>query len=731
MARSGGARPARARGAARPARRRRLQGDAVVPFRALPAWAWLLAIVAGSTAFRLSLGRSLPGPFIFVDELVYAELARSFADAGRFLVRDVPTSGYGVVYPVLISPAYRLFSSLPQAYAAAKAINSLLMSLAAVPAYLLARRMLGQGLSLLAALLAVAVPSMVYTGTVMTENVFYPLFLLVALVLALVLERPTVWRQVALLGLVVVGYLTRAQSLAFVPALLLAPPLLLLLQGGRGATGSAARRLRPFAPLYGLTAAGAALVVAGQLARGRSPSDLLGAYEVVSSQSYSVRRIADFTLWHAADLALYAGVLPLAATILLVAGARRENRHVQAFLAATIPLAAAFTVEVAAFSTRFASDRIHERNLFELVPLLAIGLLVWARGLDEGAPRRWPLAIAAAAAASLLPLTIPFTRFVGDPVRADTLALVPVWTINAHFLAGSADLTVGLVCVGLGALLLVVPRGAGLALPLVVLAWFVLLLQPVFGGPHGFRASSRGAVFQGIRGVERDWIDAALPRGARVAALWTGATDRFTINQNEFFNRSVEQVYYTGQPTPGGLHEERMVFDRDGLARVRGRLVRPGYLLADGTIVPDGVPVARDAPLGVTLWRVRGALLTTHSTVTGLYPGDTWSGAHVGWSARPCRRGGVLRVSLRGDPNLFERPQTVIARSDAATATVRVPLTGTVDLRVRTRPRGRVCSVRFTVAPTRVPRLVTGGANPDPRQLGAHFLLFDFRPDRR
>ena len=55
------------------------------------------------------------------------------------------------------------------------------MSLAAMPAYFLARRLMGQRLALLAALLAVAIPSMVYTGTLMTENAFYPLFLLAVL----------------------------------------------------------------------------------------------------------------------------------------------------------------------------------------------------------------------------------------------------------------------------------------------------------------------------------------------------------------------------------------------------------------------------------------------------------------------------------------------------------------------------------------------------------------------
>ena len=45
------------------------------------------------------------------------------------------------------------------------------MSLAAVPAFFLARRVVSDRLALLAALLTIAVPSLAY-GTVMTENVF-------------------------------------------------------------------------------------------------------------------------------------------------------------------------------------------------------------------------------------------------------------------------------------------------------------------------------------------------------------------------------------------------------------------------------------------------------------------------------------------------------------------------------------------------------------------------------
>ena len=36
----------------------------------------------------------------------------------------MPSNGYGFVYPMLIAPAWRLFAAVPDAYAAAKAINA-------------------------------------------------------------------------------------------------------------------------------------------------------------------------------------------------------------------------------------------------------------------------------------------------------------------------------------------------------------------------------------------------------------------------------------------------------------------------------------------------------------------------------------------------------------------------------------------------------------------------------
>ena len=142
---------------------------------------WLAAIVVVSSAVRDRCSRDrIVAPWIMVDELIYSELAKSLAAHGHFLVRGVPSTGYGFVYPVLIAPALAALHVGPDARThAAKAINAVVMSLAAVPAYFLARRLLSRRGSRSAPRRSrVLVPSMLYTGMLMTENAFYPLFLL-------------------------------------------------------------------------------------------------------------------------------------------------------------------------------------------------------------------------------------------------------------------------------------------------------------------------------------------------------------------------------------------------------------------------------------------------------------------------------------------------------------------------------------------------------------------------
>ena len=227
----------------------------------VPVWVWLAGIVVGSCLLRLWLVRRMVAPFIFVDELIYSELAKSLADGDGYAIRGVPTSGYSLLYPALVAPAWGLFDDGVTAYNAAKSINAVAMSLAAIPTYFLAIRVARPSLALLAALTAVVVPSMAYTATITTESLFYPVALALAVALVRYLERPS-WRRLGVMfGALAVAFTTRSQAVAFVPAIATAPLLLALVRGGW-------RDLRRFAPLFAVLGGAFVLLLGLQAARG-------------------------------------------------------------------------------------------------------------------------------------------------------------------------------------------------------------------------------------------------------------------------------------------------------------------------------------------------------------------------------------------------------------------------------------------------------------------------------
>jgi hypothetical protein len=680
-----------------------------------PTWIWLAALVVVSAAFRFQLSRDSPGPWIFVDELIYSELAKSLATGGDLLIRDVPASGYGVVYPLLISPAWALFDRVPDAYAAAKAINAVLISLAAVPAYLLARRLVSERLSLLAAVLAVALPSLAYSGVIMTENAFYPLFLVVILVLVLVLERATVTRQVVLVGLLGVAYQTRPQAVALATAALTAP----LVQGLLG------RRVREALiaqrTLYGIAGAAVVVVVALQLARGQSFSSLLGAYSVVGEGGYHLGAVARYFLYHAAELDLYVGVAPVAAAALLVVCLRNTDPRLDAYLAAAISVSFWLLLLVATFASKFAG-RIQERNVFYLVPLVLIALLVW---IERGAPRPARATAAVAVVAAALPGTLPFSRLIDFPAISETLMLLPLWDLVDRGLRAD-DLSVVVVpgAIAASALILFLPRRFALAVPVLVLAYFLVALHPI---ERRMTRVSANSLYSGISNPHRDWIDRAVPAGVEVSVLWTGEGDLYPVWQNEFFSRSVGTIYSIAGQLLGALPQTTLSVDEQaGLLRgPDGRPVQPRYLLVDDSFTPAGRVLARDEVHRITLYQLEGPLHSAEE-VTGLYR-DTWSGAQVTYTRRDCEDGTILRVQLRSDPSLFTEPQTVVARVEGQEAgRVTFKPNEEKELVVDLQPREKECVVEFFVSPTGVPAELTHGGNPDTRVLGVHFDRFEY-----
>jgi hypothetical protein len=663
----------------------------------VPAWAWLAAIVVCSAVFRYLLARRIVAPWIMVDELIYSELAKSLAAHGSFLIRGVPAHGFGFLYPLLIAPAFRI-TAVPDAYIGAKAIDTVVMSLAAVPAYFLARRVVRPGLALLVALLTVAVPSMVYTGMLMTENLFYPLFLCCALALVAALERPTWQRLAVLLVLSFVAFLTRAQAVALVPAILTAPLLL-----GRA-------RLREFKLLYGAVAAGGILVLAWEVVRGRSPLAVLGAYQVTTDSHYSAGSVLRWLVYHVGELDLYVGVAPFAALLFLLTTRDRRSP----LLAAFVSITAWLLLEVAAFAST-QSLRIEERNMFFVAPFFFVALCWWIeRGLDR--PRA--AGVCAVVAVGLVGV-VPYSGFVNGNATSDTLAILPLWTLQDTVTTlDEVGAVVLVLAIAIAALLLLVPARHALVLPVTVLVLYAVALQPIEANPHGgVQHASAGALYGGTSKPDRDWIDARLGHDGRVALLYDSRTmDKFTVWTNEFFNRSVRTVYDLADPSPGALPETKVQVDPVS-GRIRG--VAEPYVLTARAVQLDEPVVESDDVKGLALYRVDRPLGVA-SVGSGFYA-DFWVGARATYTRFRCRSAQTLLARVAGDPHLIHGDSTVVASIGETSKRFSVPYGRTATLRIPLQAVGARCVVRFRIAPVAQPAAVLP-ASTDTRVLGLRFL---------
>lgn len=685
--------------------------------RTMPVWAWLGSLYAVAVAVQLALALRVTSPWIMVDEIDYSDMARSFAQTGHFLIRGVHAN-YGVVYPLLLSPVYRAIGPMADVYRWSQVVNALLICSAVVPAYLLARRVVRPHAALVAAALSVAIPSTAYAGTIMTENVFYPIFLWLALALVAALERPTLLRQLLLLAACALAFVTRAQTVAIVVAVLTAPLVLAWIERGRP------QRLKSFAPLYGIVAGAAVLLVVVEVARGHSPAAILGNYSVTSNGGYRPWPAFEWIVLHLAELDLAVFVLPFAALIVLVANARHLDRNLRVFAAASTALGVWLTLEVGVFASRY-SQRIEERNLFYLMPLLLIALIAW---IERGQPLPPRASVAAAGVAAALPGAIPFAHLFNITAQSDTIGLQPWWFLgNAWTGRHGVGVVAVLLSLALAGCFLWLPRRYAPLLPALVATGFVMTWLPLELWTHSFPRLASSAYAQGVGTKEKSWIDRAVGRNAHVGVIFAGG-NQLSVFENEFWNRSVDHVYGLGARLPGDMPEIQTSVDP-----TTGRLagVTERYVLAPSSVQLVGTRLAEDSSKGLVLYRVaQPARITTH--VVGLYPTtpgvEAWSRAHVSWIHSQCT-GGTLAVKVSSDAKLFAGTTSTIAIGGTTTARTLTIAPTTVDrlITLKLVPQSGVCRVDFAITPTRVPSKVIAGST-DTRHLGLHFTRFVYRP---
>jgi glycosyltransferase involved in cell wall biosynthesis len=684
----------------------------------VPAWLWLGALYAVAVAVTLTLALRVKTPWIMVDELVYSDTARSVADGAGFTIRG-HAAGYGYVYPLLLSIAYAVADRMTDVYALARVLNALLMCSVVAPVYLLARRVVRVPAALAAAALAVALPASVYVASLMTENVFYPLFAWFALALVVALDRPTLRRQLVVLALCVLLFLTRAQAIVLFAAVLTAPLALAWIERGRP------RTLRAWRPLYGLVAVVALAVVLYETARGRSVFNVLGGYSVAGSTGYHFWPALKWIVLHLSTLALTTWVLPLAASVVVLASARHLDRQLRILAATIASLGVWLVLEVGVFASRY-SFRLEERNLFYLTPLLLIALLAW---IERGQPRPPRATVAGAVAAVALVGAIPFTSLLNENSQSDTPSLQPWWFLGTRWTgADTVALVATATALALAAAFLWLPARFAPWLPVLVGVGFVLTWLPLEAWPAGFPQASVHFYDAGVA-AGTSWIDRAVGSNAHVAVLWSGGNET-RVWQDEFWNRSVRRVYgLDGAELPGGMPQGSVTADP-----ATGRLtpaVSGDYILTDTTVQVLGRRVAGDPKHDLVLYAVRKpARLTTR--IAGWYPPpESWTGPTATWTRRQCT-GGRLRFDLRSDPGLFKGTVQHVAISGTTPARTVVvhPTDAAHVLTVPLQPRGGTCTVNLQISPARVPANYPQLHLNDHRVLGVHVDYFTYLQPR-
>jgi hypothetical protein len=325
----------------------------------------LVALWLGLAIFYMLIQRGRHTPTVFNDEQVFGRAAENIAHGDGFTWRHV-SAPLRSVYPFLIAPAWAVFKGAT-AYRVALVINALMMTAALFPTYLLARRVTGFGYAAVAGVVAVLIPSMVWSGMLMTESLAYPLAALALLAGVDALRRPGPRTAILAFIAIAAAASTRSQLLVLAPVFV-GGIAVDILRFGRDGAGDRIRAHR-----FALACiAGGALTVAGLVLVGPVSSDtVFGPYAVSSGKSVDVGRFLDFLTQYVGGLSGAVLGLPLAAAIALTL--RRANWR-DAETGPLLAMAGAVVVLLIAIGAWFAaieSREVQERYVFYAMPVLS------------------------------------------------------------------------------------------------------------------------------------------------------------------------------------------------------------------------------------------------------------------------------------------------------------------------------------------------------------------------
>ncbi len=496
--------------------------------------------------------------YVMTDELLYERLAISVAQLRSPLphVHGELIGNVNQLYPLLLAP---LFGGglVPAGLRDGHLLNAFVMSSAAIPAFLLARRVTnGSRLAYVVAALTVCLPWIVLASFLMTEAVAYPAFLWAMLALHNSAVAPRLRNDALLLVAIGVAVLARTQ---FTVLLAVVPPALLL---DRPAPRQLLSEHRLLTGVYAVLAvAVVALAATGNLSRA------LGTYSITAEGNVAPSGMPRSLLEHLAPLGLGTGIVPFVLGIawLLSSVVQERSRSQRAFASISGVAVVALLLEVTSYDLRFGAGRLHDRYLFYVVPLLLIAFVAM---LLERIWKRWAIF----ASGGLLALAFAFVPVISfGKLNVDS----PVAYMNETLLriGGSesgAELLLAFVAIVVMLLLLLAGRRVAVALAALAIVLAPVQTAAAFARLLGHDGTS-GRPVTLDQSTVFDWVDRKVGAGADVTMIpypllygnyWENVAYWWNV---EFWNASVRRaaVYdgaFTG--TPETFPTTGLTFDR-------------------------------------------------------------------------------------------------------------------------------------------------------------------------
>jgi hypothetical protein len=569
---------------------------------AVPAKLVLAGVVAVSFVLRFAVALAHATPLYFPDEYIYGTIARSLAEHGRPLIRHAPAHFPAMLEPLAAAPFW-LFHDPLLAYRLTQAENALAMSLAAVPVYLLVRRLgLGAGWAFAGAALTVASPDLFFSSFLLADPIAYALALAAVYAGVLALSTATRRAQLAFLAFAGLATFARVQYVVLPVAFLVAA---LIMERG----------VRPVISRYRFMLALLAMPAVGSLALG--PSRLLGYYSGVADLGVHPGAIAHWVATDSMLLAYSAGwvVVPGALVALWLALARPRTKVEGAFGALTVAYAGTLFAEAALYASN-GSSRFQERYLMTLLPLAFPAFCLY---IKRGAPAKRAVAVIALALIALS-ARVPLSGYTIGDGKQDSPFLLAVFRLERAVGIDTGSLAVAVVVAALSLLAIAVAYRVRLAPTAVAAA--LLFVGASSAGAVSFDHHVAASVRRDYLPADARWIDHA--RLGSTLLIQTPATPHARAHEELFWNTSLEDVLFLDGATGIDAFGSKVVRLRgNGVMTVGGRSIRQPFAISNHAVrarFRGAIRVARGNDY--ELWRP----LTTPRMamfVGGLYH-DSW-----------------------------------------------------------------------------------------------------------